>query len=440
MAKEAKFQFKDGAWHIKANQKNALKAFLLERMRKVNNRTKTGKLSKVGTETRTFIDGKEKVFKSQGGDAWSFRDKGQLDAGSAKREADITKQTVGDKDFPKSPSKALEIHHQRMVALYAPLYEGLSEAEGLELSKYLAKELDMPLGNKLANASTLPMKPHDDIHEFIDDNIRGKDKLPDFTSEKYNKVGLPNGEVLEGLDARKFHAKEYFKELVQPAIDQQTMGIMQKYASENPKAYKGLYQNIDSNASKVSKAGQIAADIANNRVVKGLNKVSGKTRRADLIAQTATGIGTGNVVQAGVAGTTLAMTEALKSPAAQKAIAKQIAEITAKRGAKTAAKLIPGLDILLSGKESWDYLQQGKLDQAGIAALSGAIGWIPVIGDGASAALDLTNTGIDISRLDFNQKADEPEITNVKKKNKLRLPGADDINSRNIVRSVTKAI
>ena len=27
-------------------------------------------------------------------------------------------------------------------------------------------------------------------------------------------------------------------------------------------------------------------------------------------------------------------------------------------------------------------------------------------GDGASAALDLTNTGIDISRLDYNQQAD----------------------------------
>ena len=67
---------------------------------------------------------------------------------------------------------------------------------------------------------------------------------------------------------------------------------------------------------------------------------------------------------------------------------------------------MPGVDIVLSGKESWDYLRQGRLDQAGIAALSRAIGWVPVIGDGASAALDLTNTGIDISRLDFNQQAD----------------------------------
>ena len=135
-----------------------------------------------------------------------------------------------------------------------------------------------------------------------------------------------------------------------------------------------------------------------------LGNLTSKTRRADLVAQTVSGAATGNVVQAGVAGGTLAMTEALQSPAAQKSIAKQIAKLTAKRGAKSAAKLIPGLDVLISGKESWDYLKQGKLDQAGIAALSGAIGWIPVVGDGAAAALDLTNTGIDISRLDFNQQ------------------------------------
>lgn len=107
-----------------------------------------------------------------------------------------------------------------------------------------------------------------------------------------------------------------------------------------------------------------------------------------------------------MAGGTLATTQVLQNPQVQKRIAKQIADLVAKRGAKTAAKFMPGVDIVLSGKESWDYLRQGRLDQAGIAALSGAIGWVPVIGDGASAALDLTNTGIDISRLDFNQQAD----------------------------------
>ena len=143
-----------------------------------------------------------------------------------------------------------------------------------------------------------------------------------------------------------------------------------------------------------------------SKVGKVFNNLTSKTRTADLVAQTATGVATGNPIQAGVAGGTLATTQVLQSPQVQKRIAKQIAELVAKRGVKTAAKFMPGVDIVISGAESWDYLKQGKLDQAGIAALSGAIGWVPVIGDGAAAALDLTNTGIDISRLDFNQQAD----------------------------------
>ena len=145
--------------------------------------------------------------------------------------------------------------------------------------------------------------------------------------------------------------------------------------------------------------------------VKVIDKLSGKTRKADLAAQAVTGVATGNPIQAGVAGTTLLASEALQSPAAQKAISKQIAKMAANRAGKTALKAVPGLDVLISGKEAWDYAAQGKFDQAGIAALSGAIGWIPVIGDGASAALDFTNTGIDISRLDIpNQKKSKTKV------------------------------
>ena len=86
-------------------------------------------------------------------------------------------------------------------------------------------------------------------------------------------------------------------------------------------------------------------------------------------------------------------------------------KLLAKRAAKTTAKLIPGVDIGISAGETWGYLAQGRLDQAGIAALSGAIGWVPLVGDAASATLDLANTGIDIARLDPNSL-----ITNQKTK------------------------
>ena len=93
------------------------------------------------------------------------------------------------------------------------------------------------------------------------------------------------------------------------------------------------------------------------------------------------------------------MTQALQNRKTQQALGKQIGKLVGKRAGRTMMKGIPGLDVFLSGQESLDYLKQGKLDQAGIAALSGAIGWIPIIGDGISASLDLSNTGIDIARL-----------------------------------------
>jgi len=125
----------------------------------------------------------------------------------------------------------------------------------------------------------------------------------------------------------------------------------------------------------------------------------GKLRDADQLANIGVNVSTGNYGGAAVGAATYGTSKALQNKQVQARVAKQITKLVAERGAKSAAKLIPGLDILLSGKESWDYLKRGRWDQAGVAALSGAIGWIPVIGDGASAALDLSNTGLDIARL-----------------------------------------
>ncbi len=140
-----------------------------------------------------------------------------------------------------------------------------------------------------------------------------------------------------------------------------------------------------------------------------IGKTTGKLRKAGALGELGMGIATGNPIQTALAGGTLGMQEALKNPTVQKKLAQQIAELTAKRGATTAAKLIPGLDVVLSGGEALGYLSMGRLDQAGIAALSGAIGWVPLIGDGASAALDLTNTGLDIARLQYQQVNPEVE-------------------------------
>ena len=141
-----------------------------------------------------------------------------------------------------------------------------------------------------------------------------------------------------------------------------------------------------------------------NGFLRGMENVKnysglGKLRDADQLANIGLNVSTGNYVGAGIGTATYGTSKALQNKQVQARVAKQITKLVAERGAKSAAKMIPGLDILLSSKESWDYLKRGRWDQAGIAAFSGAIGWIPVVGDGASAALDLSNTGIDIARL-----------------------------------------
>ena len=131
-------------------------------------------------------------------------------------------------------------------------------------------------------------------------------------------------------------------------------------------------------------------------------KFASNVSRIDMAAQTAANLATGNVAGAAVSGGALAATEIAKSQPVQKAAAK----IVAKRAGKTAAKLIPGVDVAISAGEVVEYAGKGRLDQAAIAAVSGVVGFIPGIGDAAAAGLDAINTGLDIARLDPNQKPD----------------------------------
>jgi len=113
-------------------------------------------------------------------------------------------------------------------------------------------------------------------------------------------------------------------------------------------------------------------------------KIGGKLRTADSLAQ----IASGNYIGGGLS---LALQ--------QDPVQKQIAKLLAKRASKTTAKLVPGVDIGLSAVEAAQYFSSGNYIQGGIAMLSGAVGWIPGMGDAASASLDLVNTGIDINKL-----------------------------------------
>ena len=139
---------------------------------------------------------------------------------------------------------------------------------------------------------------------------------------------------------------------------------------------------------------------ADRTALRGLNLPAVKNlRRADTLAQLGISVSQGDVSGTAINTAQLAAGEALQTRAVQARLAKKMAALLAKRGGKTGLKLIPGVGLAISGAESYGYAQQGKLDQAIVAGLSGIVGELPGFGDALSAGLDLWNTSQDISDL-----------------------------------------
>ena len=194
----------------------------------------------------------------------------------------------------------------------------------------------------------------------------------------------------------------------------------------------GIREDIDKKIrTKNPGQGRAFYQEAGNR----LNKHLGKLRSADVLAQMLTGIATGNVVQTGVSAATLASQTKIvqknvakvaidiaKSPAAQAAIQKLLKDRAKKTLLKTASTyLAPGADVGLSYLEAKGYLMSGKIDQAVIAGLSGAVGWAGPPGDFLSALLDGSNTALDIVRLDLNSLRQQQGIDAQKSSTESRV-------------------
>jgi hypothetical protein len=360
----------------------------------------------------------------------------------------------------------LEGHHKKGLANLGVFFDGATPGQAFEMRQRMLNE-NFAGGKDKRNWAWLNKKQHDLTHKILgyatdaeidDPKYKG---VEFFDLDKPGKKGVPgfSDKFLKYLESVPFDrpdtgfgdsAKNWtgpivtdFDDLADPSLGKGSLvnrgDLLMDYLRNTDEAFEKSVTQARKLSPQNLPLDKLAPDLAqttgkkfgiNNinpevsnaiKTSKMLNGLTSATRRGETITRGVAAAATGNVVGATVAGGTLLASEALQSTAAQKAISKQIAKMAAKRGGKTALKAIPGLDVLISGKEAWDYAAQGKFDQAGIAALSGAIGWIPVIGDGASAALDFSNTGIDIARMDFNQKnKKKPDIdTNIKNRRTL---------------------
>ena len=348
-----------------------------------------------------------------------------------------TSPNVDKWDKKTDAVKGLEAHHKRGVKMYAPFYEGLNEKQAQELTQWFVDE-GVPLGDAKSNLVNLPKDLHvgeEGIHTWMKEN--NIQVLPDETGKgnfiTINKgkhkgdlfvKGSPGSAVRAVMPSVKhltlnerLPAIATWLKYVQEPVDTKLAELQwDDYRSKNkPKASDALQipeiqqefaeeAKIKANGNGNGNGNGVNGKNGTNGKLNGITTGSGKARLVDSALQIGSNVATGNYAGAAIGAGTLAGSQVLQNSVVQKKVAQQITKLIAERGAKSAAKLIPGLDIALSGKESWDYLRQGKLDQAGIAALSGAIGWLPLVGDGISAALDLSNTGLDIARLQVPNK------------------------------------
>ena len=228
--------------------------------------------------------------------------------------------------------------------------------------------------------------------------IRWGDLIHDPLLEKTAEV-MTEQEVRTFGAARSRKKQEILQELVEKNRRLSTISRLEGDMSLKSGTVRGLIganmQNLPILEDSLKKMSRMAPKFRGATSVLGVG---------DAFAQAGLGFARGDFIGGTVAGTLGAAQLAGQSPAVQARFAKLAGELIAKRGTKTALKAIPGVDIALSGAESWGYITEGKWDQAGIAALSGAIGWVPGLGDFGAALLDATNTAIDIKRMDMHKK------------------------------------
>ena len=172
----------------------------------------------------------------------------------------------------------------------------------------------------------------------------------------------------------------------------------------------------------------------------GVQKAAGKLNRARALAELGLHAQAGNIPGVFVSATALSAQLAGQNPVVQKKFAELFVEILARKQAKGAAKLVPGVDIGISANEMFGYISQGRPTQAMLSAISGAVGWVPGKGDLAAALIDTANTVIDVKRGDFSGIQDDPnarvrqqaqqrlKIKRPKTANKLRFRSLRNLN------------
>ena len=239
--------------------------------------------------------------------------------------------------------------------------------------------------------------------------------------------------------------KEITKKQVKPVLytekKRSQTGIQEEFLRQNPNPelwpdnVKAAFEAQDAKTLKkymLNKGTRIRNMLGSNNM-QMFSKVGGRLNQTNLasmaVANAAAGNYGGALVNTGMLGGTLA----IDSTAVQKRLAKGATALTARFGKRSAAKLLPGLDIILSGQDVYSYAMRGRWGASARALAGGVVGWIPGKGDAFAATMDLINTGEDIMLGDFSQVELDEDIDLEQPKTRIRnYIGTDGIDTRSI--------
>ena len=289
-----------------------------------------------------------------------LQNKGQGRVGLRNRQVDQNRAKAesmqrGEATRYKPPKvSGFDQHHKRMIMLYRPLYEGLSDADALELSKYAAAQ-GMPLGDVEDNYELLSTGrggQHDQLHRYMEQQGMRPSDMPDFSKAD--------------LDNRKKAFNVLYKDFIQADIDKKTSLLLKgggvRFKGSQMFGIDPISPAVASGVEAVRKnvLGSIvgAATAIEPEAVK--SALQGNYRQA--AKQTILGAGVGALVQQGVK---------LATPVVSKVATKVLPKV-ALSTVGAVAKLAPPIAAGYAGYEMIGAIVEGatgkNLQETGVAA------------------------------------------------------------------------
>jgi len=342
-------------------------------------------------------------------------------------------EAVADKlKYWDNPSEALlQAHHIRMINMYEPFFEGLSEYDQKRLTQF-ATDAKYPLGDAKANIALLDRDFHTALHNYMK-----AEGFQLYGGKVTTKHGIPP--LGNTFESRKAALGVFFTN-VQDPIEKKMFSLQwDQHAKYKPMTHGEMQEALEwINDDEVRKAQRalLAGDGDINKVKYGSGPEPAILQRMGRIAKVTTGLSSAEsalrLASGDVVGGTMGLL--MNTPTFQKEAGKLLL--------KQGIKFIPGVSLGSGALQAIGYMSGGQWQKAGLSMLGGVVGELPG-GDAVQAAIDLGLTGHDIATEKRNMRmlANNAEIPEVEGTEYMRrLEGAKSLDSAKAFRSIARNI